>query len=136
MAIRDKIRVNAAAQLRPGEQIQSVFAGQTASQYLILLGVVIFLAANDYYTVVVTDQRILVCRSGKLSSTKVKSVLRELPRQTAIGPATGLWYKTAVLGVPLRIHKRWHKDIATADSLGNQSPGLTPDETTTASRDL
>jgi hypothetical protein len=122
MAIRDKIRANAAAQLRPGEQIQSVFTGQTASQYLILLGAVFFLATNQYCTVVVTDQRILVCRSGKLSSTKVKSVLRELTRQTRIGPATGLWYKTEVLGGPLRIHKRWHKDIATADSLANQRP--------------
>jgi hypothetical protein len=120
MAIREKIRANAAAQLRPGEQIQSVFTGQTASQYLILLVGVIFLVTNEYYTVVVTDQRILVCRSGKLSSTKVKSVLRELTRQTRIGPATGLWYKTAVLGEPLRIHKRWHKDIATADALANQ----------------
>src|ERR1700735_5371305 len=114
MAIRDKIKGNAAAQLRPGEQIQSVFVGQTASQYLILLGVVIFLAVNEYYTVIITDQRILVCKSGKLSSTKVKSVLRELPRQTIIGPATGLWYKTSVLGEPVRIHKRWHKDIASA----------------------
>jgi hypothetical protein len=132
MAIRDKIRANAASQLQPGEQIESVFAAQTANQYLVLLGVVVFLAVNDYYTVIVTDRRILVCRSGKLASTKVKSVERELPRQTIIGPAKGLWYKTSVLGVPVRIHKRWHKDITTADSLAAQRQGAPPDQTTTA----
>jgi hypothetical protein len=132
MAIRDKIRGNATTQLRPGEQIQSVFVGQTASQYLILLGFVVFFVVNEYYTVVVTDQRILVCRSGKLSSTKVKSVVRELPRQTIIGPATGLWYKTSAVGEPVRIHKRWHKDIAVADSLAAQSPGPSPDQIATA----
>ena len=123
MAIRDKIKGNAAAQLRPGEQIQSVFVAQTASQYLILVGVVVFLVTNEYYTVVVTDQRIVVCRAGKLSSTAVKSVLRELPRQTILGPTTGLWFKTSVLGEPVRIHRRWHKDIELADSLAAQSIG-------------
>lgn len=130
MAIRDKIRQNAAAHLRPGEQIQEVFAAQTASQYLILFGAVIFLAANEYYTVAVTDQRILVCQSGKLSSTKAKSVDRELPRQTRIGPPSGLWYKTEALGTPVRIHKRWHKDIEAADARVDQGLQVQPGQPT------
>lgn len=120
MAIRDKIRANASSELRPGEQIEAVFAAQTSSPYLMVLGVVPFLAVNEYYTVVATNQRILLCKSGKLSSTAVKSVQRELPRQTIIGPATGLWYQTSVLGETIRVHKRWHKDIQLADSLTQQ----------------
>jgi hypothetical protein len=123
MAIRDKIRTNAAPQLRPGEEIQSVLVGQTSSMWLMLLGALPFLIVNQYYTIIVTDQRVLVCRSGKLTSTAVKSVARELPRQTIIGPAHGLWYKTDALGETMFIHKRWHKDIETADSLANQKPG-------------
>jgi hypothetical protein len=65
---------------------------------------------------VVTDRRILVCRSGRLSTTKVHEVLHELPRTTQIGPASGLWYKCETLGERLYVHKRFHKDIAQADA--------------------
>lgn len=60
-----------------------------------------------------TDRRILVCHSGRLRTTPVKDVVHELPRNTKIGPASGLWYKTA-LGERLYIHKRFHKDVAAA----------------------
>jgi hypothetical protein len=126
MAIRDKIRTNAAPQLRAGEQIQSVFTGQTASAWLIVLGALPFILINRYYTIIVTDQRILVCQAGKLTSTAVKSVLRELARQTLIGPAHGLWYKSTALGEPVYIHKRWQKDIEAADALADQSSGRPP----------
>jgi hypothetical protein len=111
------MRSNAASQLRPGEQIQAVFSAQTAPFWYIYLGYIVFLAMNTYYVIVVTDQRILVCQSGKMSMSPVKSTVRELPRQTVIGPASGLWYKTNVLGEKMLIAKRFHKDVAAADSL-------------------
>ena len=116
MAIRDKIAENSGKFLDPGEQIQSVFPAQTASSFLILIGYLPFFLVNKNRCVVATDRRILVLDSGKLSATKPKSVVRVLPRSTRIGPPTGVWYVTESLGETLRIHKRFHGDIATADA--------------------
>jgi hypothetical protein len=117
VAIRDQLRKNAAPLLQPGESIQSVFAAQTVSQYFALISYWIIIFKNAYRVVVVTDRRILVCSSGRLRVTPVKAVMREIPRQTVIGPAHGLWYRTEVLGEKLYINKRFHKDIAAADAM-------------------
>jgi hypothetical protein len=116
MAIRDKMRANAAHVLQDGETVQQVFSAQTTSAYWALLTYWLIIFKNAYRVVVVTDRRILVCHSGRLSMTKVKDVVRELPRSTQIGPASGLWHKCETLGERLYIHKRWHKDIAQADT--------------------
>lgn len=115
MAIRDKMRANAAHVLQPGENVQSVFGGQTVSPYFFLLSYWILLF-NSYRVVVVTDRRVLVCRSGRFRTTPVIEVLRELPRNTRIGPASGLWWRCETLGDRLFVHKRFHKDIDAADA--------------------
>lgn len=117
MAIRDKIQAKAAPQLQPGEQVQAVFAAQTASQWLIVLLGVVFLAMNEYRCVVVTDRRIVVFNSGKLSQANPKEIVYELPRGTIIGPPSGLWHPVEAHGETVRIHKRFHKDVVAADSL-------------------
>jgi hypothetical protein len=117
MAIRDTLRTNAAHLLQPGETIQVVFAGQTTSQWFALLSYWIIIAKNSYRVVVVTDQRIVVCKSGRFRVTPVNDVVQEFPRSTKIGPASGLWYQCHSLGERLYIHKRFHKDIAEADAL-------------------
>ena len=116
MAIRDKMRANAQPYVDDGETIQQVFGGQTVSQYWFLITFLILLFTNAYRVIVVTDRRILVCRSGRLTTTPVKEVLRELPRSTQIGPATGLWHRSETLGEKMYIHKRFHKDVAAADA--------------------
>jgi hypothetical protein len=116
MAIQDRIAAAAAPFLEPGETARTAFVAQTTSSWWILLGFVPFLLLNKYRCVVVTDRRILVLDSGKLASTKPRSVIRALPRSTRIGPAAGLWYVTGNLGETLRIHKRFHGDIAAADA--------------------
>jgi hypothetical protein len=69
-----------------------------------------------------TDRRILVCRSGRMTTTKVKSVMRVIERQTRIGPASGLWWKCESLGDRMYVHRRFHKDVAAADAvLGYQA---------------
>src|SRR5438128_70490 len=98
MAIRDKMRANAAPFLQPGETIQAVFGAQTTSQYFALISYWIIIFSNAYRVVVVTDRRILVCKSGRVTVTPIKEVLREVPRNTKIGPASGLWYRTEALG--------------------------------------
>jgi hypothetical protein len=115
MAIRDAIRANAAPFLEPGETIQAVIPAQTTSQWLALLSYWIILLTNAYRVIVVTDQRILVCRSGRFRMSPVKAVLFQAPRATIIGPPSGLWYKCESLGSRLYINKRFHKDVVIAD---------------------
>jgi hypothetical protein len=116
MAIRDKMRANAAPFLQPGEEIQAVFGAQTTSQWFALISYWIIIFKNAYRVIVVTDRRIIVGRSGRVTTTPIKEVLREIPRATRIGPASGLWYKTEALGEKMYIHKRFHKDVAAADA--------------------
>ena len=122
MALRDKIRGNAEHVLEPGETIQVVIPAQTVSQYLAaLVSLWIIVLRKAYRVVVVTDRRILVCSSGRFRFTPVGEVMAEFPRQTAIGPAHGLWYRTDALGETLYIAKRFHKDVAEADALMQSS---------------
>ena len=116
MAIRDKMQEKAAPHLRPGEQVQAIFGAQTTTVWWMALIWLVFLIKNNYRVVVVTDQRILVNDSRKWTTTNSKSVALEAPRATRIGPASGLWYKTEALGETLYIHKRFHKDVETADA--------------------
>ena len=119
MAIRDQIAANAAPLLKPDEKVQAVFGAQTVSQYLSLLSYWIIIMKNAYRVVVVTDQRILVCRSGRFRTTPVNEVLAELPRTTRIGEPQGLWWKCETLGPKLYVHRRYHKDVRAADESMN-----------------
>jgi Bacterial PH domain len=117
MAIRDQVRANAAHILQPGETVQAVFCAQTTSQYYALLSTLIIVLSDAYRVVVVTDKRILVCRSGRFRMTPVKHVIKELPRNTRIGPPRGLWWRCETLGEPIYVHMRFHKDVAAADAV-------------------
>ncbi len=118
MALRDSMRDSAASYLQPGETVQAVFGAQTASQWLAALtGIFVFLGFNRYRILVVTPQRILVLDAGKTGMKKAKGLVMELPRATRLGPATGLWYVIPAGQEKLRVHRRFFKDIETADSL-------------------
>jgi hypothetical protein len=117
MAIRNQVRANAAHLLQPEETIQTVFCAQTTSQYYALLSTLIIILSDAYRVVVVTDKRILVCRSGRFRMTPVKGVIRELPRNTRIGPPSGLWWRCETLGELLYVHRRFHKDVTVADAV-------------------
>ena len=82
-----------------------------------LLSTLIIILSDAYSVVVVTDERILVCRSGRVRMSPVKGVIRELPRDTPIGPPSGLWWRCETLGERLYIHKRFHKDVTAADAV-------------------
>jgi hypothetical protein len=113
------MRSSAAPFLQPGEPIQAVIGAQTASQWMAALtGVFVFLSMNHYRILAVTPTRIVVLDCGKVSSTKAKGVVMELPRSTRLGPGTGLWHQIPAGAEKLRVHRRFFKDIETADSLG------------------
>lgn len=117
MTLRDSMRDSAAQYLRPGEPVQAVIGAQTASQWLAALtGVFVFLGLNRYRILVVTPTRILVLDAGKVSMKKARAVVTELPRSTRLGPGTGLWHRIPAGGENLRVHRRFFKDLETADA--------------------
>jgi cytosine/adenosine deaminase-related metal-dependent hydrolase len=116
MALRDSMRESAAPYLHPGEPIQAVIGAQTASQWLAALGgIFVFLGLNRYRILVVTPARILVLDAGKTSQKKARGVVGELPRSTRLGPASGIWHTVPAGTETLRVHRRFFKDIETAD---------------------
>jgi hypothetical protein len=120
MALRDTMAESAAQYLRPGEQIQAVIGAQTASQWVAALtGIFVFLGLNHYRILAVTPNRILVLDAGKTSMKKARGVVVELPRSTRLGPGTGLWHQIPAGNETLRVHRRFFKDIETADSIAS-----------------
>ena len=117
MALRDSMRASAAPYLRPGEPVQAVVGAQTASQWLAALtGVFVFLGFNRYRIMAVTPARILILDAGKTSMKKARGVVAELHRSTRLGPGTGLWHVIPAGTENLRVHRRFFKDIDTADT--------------------
>ncbi len=117
VALRDSMRDSAAQYLRPGEPIQAVIGAQTASQWLAALtGFFVFLGLNRYRILAVTPNRILVLDAGKTSMKTARGVVTELPRSTRLGPGQGLWHRIQVGNENLRVHRRFFKDIETADT--------------------
>jgi hypothetical protein len=117
MALRDSMRDSAAAYLRPGETVQAVLGAQTASQLVAAVsGVFLFLGLNRYRIIAVTPQRVLILDAGRASMNKAHGVVAELPRSTRLGPPSGLWHVIPAAGENLRVHRRFFKDIETADS--------------------
>lgn len=117
MALRDKLAARTQPYLEPGEQVRHVFMGQTGpSPWFAALSWLIILFAGEYYVFAVTDRAILVMKAGKLVPSKPKSLEARLPRQTQLGPVSGLWGETNALGKRVWVHKRFHKDIEAADA--------------------
>jgi len=119
MSLRDGMRDSAVPYLEPGEPVQAVIGAQTASQWLAALtGVFAFLGLNHYRILAVTPTRIVVLDAGKISMKTARGVVTELPRSTRLGPATGVWHRIPAGTETLRVHRRFFKDIETADRVG------------------
>ena len=117
MALRDDMAASSAPFLQPGEPIQAIFGAQTASQWMAALtGIFVFLGLNKYRIVAVTPARIVVLDAGKVSMKKARGVVTELPRSTRLGPGTGLWHQIPAGSEKLRVHRRFFKDLETADT--------------------
>lgn len=120
MAIRDSMTVSAAQYLRPGGHLESVIGAQTTSNYLaVLTGFLLFPLINRYRIIAVTPERILVLDAGRMSPKTARAVVTELPRATRLGPGTGFWHRIPAGTEKLRVHRRFFKDMQSAD-LTNQ----------------
>ena len=121
VALRDSMRESAAQYLRPGEPIQAVIGAQTASQWLAALtGIFVFLGLNRYRILAVTPNRIVVLDAGKTSFKTARGVVGELPRSTRLGPGSGVWHRVQAGPENLRVHRRFFKDMETADSASSR----------------
>lgn len=116
MALRDKLISRVQPQLEPGEQIHAVIPGQTGSPWLGALGGLLLAMLNNYRCVVATDRRIAIFDCGKFTMGNPRKLIASLPRGAQLGPATGLWHALELNGEKIRVHKRFHKDIAAADA--------------------
>jgi hypothetical protein len=113
MAIRDKIATNVQPQLEPGETLQAGFPAQSGMSPW-LLPITGYLAAFflcKYVIIVVTDKRIAVFKASPLATTKPKELFATFPRDTTLGPVSGIWGKLDLGGTRYYVHKRFHKDV-------------------------
>jgi hypothetical protein len=117
-SLREKLAERAGPYLQPGEQVTQVYMAQGGpSPYWSFLTYLIYFAVKPRI-IVVTNMRILVLPAGRMSPSKptAGAPAAVLPRQTPLGPASGLWAATNVGGEKLWVHKRFQKDIAAADA--------------------
>ena len=116
MAIRDKLATNVQPFLEPGENLQSVFPAQSGpNPYLLFLTYLLFFWMK-YLVVAVTDRRILLLKASALATTKPKEVVDTFPRETRLGPVSGLWGTVNLGGMKVYVHRRFHKDVEAADA--------------------
>ena len=116
MAQRDAMRRSASQFLRPGETIQAVFAARTVIPTETGQALPSMLASTQdrHRIIAVTDQRILLLRSGLLQRT-ARSMLTGVSRPPRIGPPSGLRYVFHLGPEKLRVTRRYFPDIETAD---------------------
>lgn len=115
VAIRDRMRDSAGRFLQADETIQALVIGLADSYWRASL-MTGFGAGRfvKWRTFAVTDRRILVFQTD-LKRATVLRVLTELPRATRLGPATGLSHVIPAGAEPVRVFRRFFKDIAAAD---------------------
>ena len=100
-------------------EIRQVFIYQTAPNFFVfvlvyLTGLAIFWAR--YRCVAVTRDAIYVLETSKPSGgAKPQRLIGTLPRSTQLGPVSGRWAQTELLGERCWVHKRFHDQIAAAD---------------------
>ena len=126
MAIRDKLEQNVQPHLEPGETVQAAFpaTGGLSPWFLVLTYLFFFLM--KYVIVVATDRRILLLKASILGTTKPKEVLGTFPRETKLGPVSGIYAKINLGGTTYYVHRRFHGDVKAADAAAGASSESTP----------
>ncbi|MGH3273530.1 MAG: hypothetical protein ACRDNZ_04295 [Streptosporangiaceae bacterium] len=117
MAQRDAMRRSTAEFLQSGEEIQAVFGARTiiAPEGGLPLAALISESQGRFRIVAVTNQRVLLLRSGPLLR-RARSMLTGLSLSRRMGPASGVRYVFELGPEKLRVGHRWFSDIETADN--------------------
>lgn len=127
MAIRDKLERNIQSYLEPGEKVEAAFpVTGGASPYLLLVTGYLLSFWVKWVIVAVTDRRIIVLEASMLGTTKPKRLVGSFPRETELGPVSGTYGKITLGGTRYYVHRRFHQDVATADSSARAPHGLAP----------
>jgi hypothetical protein len=123
MALRDKLITRVQPFLQEGEKVEQVFLSQTgATPWLQGLGGLLIFALIKRQIVAVTDRRIVILTAGRMSGTSPKEIEAEVPRQTKLGPVSGVWSKVELAGKTRFVHRRFKKDIDEADAALSAPP--------------
>jgi hypothetical protein len=105
--------------LPAGSEIRQVFIAQAAPNFgffliTYLTGLTMFWI--KYRCVAVTKDAIYVLESSKSSGgAKPQSLVATLPRNTQLGPVSGRWGQTNLLGERHWVHQRFHDQVTAAD---------------------
>jgi hypothetical protein len=118
MAIRDKTSKHLQPHLEQGEVLQAAFPAQggASPNLLVLTGYLLSFWLAKYVVVAVTDRRIAVFKASPLATTKAKELLGSFPRETRLGPVSGLWGKIELGGTRYYVHRRFIADVQAADA--------------------
>ena len=120
MTRQDSLAARSAPFLPTDAEIRHAFVAQAAphrAYFLItyLTGLTMFWIT--YRCVAITAEAIFVLEASKPSGgAKPTSLIASMPRRTRLGPVSGRWAKVTLLGETYWVHRRFHADIAAADS--------------------
>jgi len=101
MAVRDRLRKDAAMYLEPAEQIQAVFYAKRPEA-----------RANDR-AVIATDRRLILLRLNFFG--RATGLLGQAQRDTRLGPCSGMVSPIRAFDTPLQVGFRFFKDVNEAD---------------------
>lgn len=119
MAVRDKLRASVQPYIQPGEQVHAVFPAQTGPSpyWVAALGFLgMLLLRPRHFIVVSTSRAHTVLTASPWRPTAATGVAGEVPRAAPIGPLSGVWGTSTLLGEKTYIHRRFHADVAEADA--------------------
>ncbi len=117
MALRDRLAGWTQPFLEPGEQIQQVFRARSGPNPNLAFLTWLIYFFTTYEIVAVTDRAVVVLEGGRLT-TKPRRVFDRLPRQTRLGPPSGvLWSRLPFPGRKKHwVHRRFYRDVEAADN--------------------
>jgi hypothetical protein len=118
MALRDKLIERSRPYLEDGEDVEQVLLAQTGPTPWLtaVIGGLAMLLTVKRRIIVVTDRAVVVLAASPWTGTKPTSVVERLPRQTRLGPLSGVWARLQLGGQKMWVNKRFHKDAAAADA--------------------
>jgi len=118
MAVRKKIEKHVRPHLEHGEVLEAAFPAQGGANpnLIVLTGYLTAFWLAKYVVVAVTDRRVALFKARPLAPMKAGELLASFPRETPLGPISGLWGTIELGGVRYYVHRRFHDDVRTAEA--------------------